>query len=338
MENYDSYENQFYTLLGIAKNRALQNEDPKKVEEGYKNYLSKIKLIREEADKNRLQFLVPVLEWVKEFETEHIEKYLDGDDLKNFRSVKSIIKYPQFKVMGEALGKIILGNRIKCYNSLAKTLEYKNFIEMTPKKTLIFSNYVSVCTNAVAKCRIEGYNPLGVYGEHTKNLDSIVAKFTDPKSNVNPLVATYKSLSTGVQLTVANIMICLDIPFRHYIFDQAVSRVHRLPQDRKVYIFIIKLDTGDEFNITDRDLFILNLSQLRVYLITRNEIPYDIPKQDLSMEKEEEIEEDNKAIDIIKKDIMESIEDELSGIFKSSRNLFNNFIEDIKQKIKLVFK
>ena len=98
------------------------------------------------------------------------------------------------------------------------------------------------------------------------------------------MIATYKSLSTGVPLTAANIIILLDLPFRMYILDQALARAWRIGQDKDVLALIIKLDSGKVFNITDRDHFIINLSEYNVELITGNKIPYNIPKQTLADE------------------------------------------------------
>jgi len=292
-ENYEKYEQQFEKLLIKAYENMIRSGMSKtKANSLIKSYKSKVKKIRKYADKRQLNIIPNLILEARELEKE-IENYLPTESRNSFREVKAIIKYPKLKVMGEALGKILLGSRIECYRELARYLNYKELLELTTKKGLIFSNYVSVCNIAYERTKEQGYHPVRVYGDYTTELNKVVKKFNNLKDPSNPLIATYKSLSTGVPLIAANIVICLDLPFRMYIFDQAVARAWRIGQDKNVTVFMIKLDSGKEFNITDRDHFIINMSEYNVELITGNATPYEVPKQPLASELEEEEEEEN---------------------------------------------
>ena len=314
MDNYKQYEQQFYMYMNMVKEKLAKEGKSNIINE----YYGLIKIIHDAADKNHLQFYIEELQRVKEIEKTYIEPNLPSmTDVKIFRNIAPIIKYPQLKVMGEALGRIVLGRRIECYNDLAKHVNYQEVTALTNKKTLIFSNYVSVCINAIDKAKKDGMHPLGIFGQYTKELDSRVAIFKQ-NPNINPLVATYKSLSTGVQLTVANIVLCLDIPFRHYLFDQAISRVHRIPQDKPVIVLLAKLDSDDEYNITDRDMFILKLSEMRVKLITQNKTGYDIPESKLNKKEEE----------VLRSELVSSMVND-----STIPNFIKNVVESIKEKI-----
>ena len=326
ISDYDKYYREFLRIIESIKKIIVKKKILSKtqVEIRFKQYLLTIDEIFKLVEANKFQLAIGLIREASNFETTYIEKYLNGDLLKRFRDIKSIIKYPKLKALGEALGKILLARRIECYTELAKNMDYKEIINSAEKKTVIFSNYIVTCEAAKNKVMKEKYFPVTVYGEFTKNLDESVKKFMDTKSKYNPLIATYKSLSTGVPLIAANTMICLDLPFRMYIFDQSVSRIYRLGQDKRTFVFTVKLDTGDTLNITQRDLYILNISKMRVELITDNEFAYEIPEE--TMESEEEIEEE-----VIENTDSELVTDLVENI---AYNSLTSVVNDVKTKIK----
>lgn len=207
-----------------------------------------------------------IVEAVNVFEKKVIS-FLQGDDKKLFREAKTIVKYPMLKIQGEALGIIVTGARIKCHEELAKAINYEAILNSSLKKTVIFSSYVNVCNQAYEKCREEGFRPIDVFGESSKNLTNNVDKFFKD-SDINPLVATYKSLGVGVPLIIANTVICIDLPFRLYMYDQALSRVWRLGQDEPVTVYLVKLDTGKEKNINGRTAEIMEFFKKEIEDIT----------------------------------------------------------------------
>ena len=332
---YDEYYKQFIKLLELTKTIIVKKKIMSKaeVELKFRQYLLTVEEIFKLAESNKIYQAYGLINEVNDFESTYIEKYLELDALKSFRDLKSIIKYPKLKAMGEALGKILLKRRIECYNELAKNLDYKEIIEGSDKKTVIFSNYVSTCETAASMAIKQKYFPLRVYGELTKDLTPTVQKFMNPNNKYNPLVATYKSLSTGVPLIAANTMICLDLPFRMYIFDQTVSRIFRLGQDKRTFVFIVKLDTGEEVNITQRDLFILNTSKMRVEMITDNEFAYEIPEEltqeEIALQKAQEVSENNPVSDIVNN----IAENTVTSLFNGTMRKIKNIIEGIKIKV-----
>lgn len=195
-----------------------------------------------------------------------IEKYLIPNMKQGWREVKTIIKYPMLKIIGECLGKVVLGARIACHKDIAMTLDYNEIMSTTLKDTIIFSQYIDVCEAAVWKCTKEGYHPVSVYGDDVKNLNREIDRFKN--TDANPLIATFKAAGESIPLTNANIVIMLDLPYRMYIFDQAVSRAWRKGQDSVVKVYIPVLDTGDKKNINQRNFDIISFFNEEVERLT----------------------------------------------------------------------
>jgi len=324
--NMDSYKIEFNNLITQARttmiNKGLLIKD---IDATLKEYRTYVKTIKSYSDKGKLYRIYDIVNKASTIEKEFITKYLDGGFKKHFRHIASIVKYPKFKVLGEALGKILLGSRIECYKGLAENLEYKNLLGITNKKGLVFSNYVSVCDAVITKCRLEGFNPIGVYGEHMENLNSNVKLFNDLSTDVNPIVATYKGLGTGVPLTSANVVILIDTALRSFTLEQAISRSYRIGNNHKVTCIFIKLDTGTEYNITERDLYIVNTSEYNVEMITGNKPIYDIPRQTL--------ESPDDDTDVISEELEEELEEVISTTLLNANLMDTNIIIDYVKKI-----
>lgn len=65
-----------------------------------------------------------------------------------------------------------------------------------------------------------------LYGETNKDLSSIIKLFRDdPK--INPVVATFKSLSAAVLLIMTDTCVMLNSPYRDHVRRQTISRVNR---------------------------------------------------------------------------------------------------------------
>ena len=208
-----------------------------------------------------------IVEAANKYEKTYIIPNLSTSEDKNvFKEAKTIYKYPALKVQGEALANVLGKARIQCHITLAEYLDFTAIINTTKKKTIIFSNYIDVCKATEKICSNLGYNPICVFGEETKNLAANVEKFLN-SPNINPLITTYKSLSTGVPLTAANVIICLDMPFRMYIYEQAVSRAWRLGQDSQVTSYIVEANTTVP-NINSRNIDIITWYKEEVERIT----------------------------------------------------------------------
>ena len=249
LSNMDKYIASYEECLRVAVNNGCE----KTVD--MKRYRRNVETIMKYAKSKQFYLITDVMKETTDMEKE-IEKYLPREMIKVFRDVKTLVKYPLLRIQGECLGRIVLGARINCHRDMADQLDYESLFETTLKDTIIFSNYIEVCKVANKRVTELGYKPVNIYGESTKNLASLVKTFTTDKK-YNPLITTYKALSTGVPLTNANVIIALDLPFRMYLFEQAISRAWRVGQDSQVIVYILSLDTGDEPNINARNFDII---------------------------------------------------------------------------------
>lgn len=258
-KNMDNYVNIYEMCLEEA-NKKLGNKfinNYKAIRdnmlEEFKGGVRSAELSKKMAEVNRLE--------------NEIINVLPSELKKSFKEVKTIYKYPMLKIIGECLGKVILGARIKCHVDIAKNINYTDIIDSTHKDTIIFSNYIEVCEAAKRTVINLKYKPVCVYGTETKLLNQNVELFKTNK-DANPLISTYKALATGVRLTNANVILALDLPFRMYIYTQAISRAWRLGQDTETVVYIPTLDTGDEPNINQRNFDIISFFNKEVEILT----------------------------------------------------------------------
>lgn len=229
-------------------------------------YQNDFELVCEYYVKRQLMFHGDLIKRVNDFEKAIILSGLQGDEKKQFKEAAVCLKYPMLKIRGEVLGIIVLGNRIKCHKEMAKVLDY-SILDSTVAKGIVMTSYIEIADAVVEKLKKQKYNPATIYGDNTKQSSKTISDFIE-KEDINPLVGTYKSVSTGLHLVVANMMILLDLPFRTYMLDQAIARVHRMGQDKQVIVLYTVLDTGEEYNINSRNIDILKWSKEAIEEIT----------------------------------------------------------------------
>ena len=250
--------------------KALHPNQPSNVIKNNKieldKYTAGIEDIKKAYKANNLYSVNDKMKYCKQYEANNIIPYLEKEDKEKFKEAAILIKYPKLKIRGECLGIIYGYKRTQSFIDISKIVPYDDIIESTEKKTVIFTNYVFVVDEIIKTLKTYGYNPIAVYGKHTKDLSNIVKLF-EKQSTLNPLIATYKSLSTAVPLVMADTMILIDPPYRQYILDQTIARIHRIGADSQTRIFHIALDTGEAPNISTRALDIINWSKEQVTAI-----------------------------------------------------------------------
>lgn len=209
----------------------------------------------------------------KKYEFNEISRSLHKQDVKEFRNVCSIIKYLPLKIQGECLGTVVGRLRIDAHVSMCKHIKFRDICQSSKKKTLVFTSFVDVLNEAYKVCEQQDLKPTAVYAKTNNNLNGILKTFAESEM-INPLIATYASLSTAVPMVMADTIIMVNAPFRAYIQEQTISRVHRLGQDSQVQVYQCYLDTGDAPNISSRSLDIMQWSQKQVEEITGVKSPY----------------------------------------------------------------
>jgi len=224
------------------------------------------------------------------YENKVIIPNLPSNMVKDFRNSKSVYKYYYLKVQGEALGRILGKQREQCNVDIVRnTTKMKlswgsgsnketedevsifDLIDSSEKKTIIFTSYVAVVDEMFSFLEENGYKPMKVYADTNKNLSEIIKSF-EKDEDINPLIATFDSLSTAVPLIMANTVILMNSPFRAHEYDQTVSRVDRLGQTEIVRVVNVFLDTGKESNISTRSNDIIKWSREQVAAIMNMEV------------------------------------------------------------------
>lgn len=271
---YNLHENRFLedykNILGVYESRLKD-----------RNELLKLSVYKKEALKIRetkqLGTVKEIIVRCNEFEKKTIVPSLPSGLKEKFRDASSVYKYVRLKIQGEALGRILGTEREMCNVDILKNinnskifcdeLDYngedyslQDIFAASKSKVIFFTDYVEVIIEAKEAFEKLGFKPAVVYGDTNKDLNSILQGVEkDPK--INPIVATYKSLSTAVPLTMCSTAVFLNVPYRDYIYTQATARLDRLGQKNELFFYHVYLDTGDEPNISTRSKDIMMFSK-----------------------------------------------------------------------------
>lgn len=262
-------DQQFFDECQKLHKTTLRSQPQK---EAYKQYRANLRRVIDVGD---IRQVSDEIRACNQYELQVLIPSLPQDRRHAFKDVRSVIKYVQLKIQGEALGRVLGRKRIECHVKLVPHVDFKGVLESTEKKTVVFTSFVEVVETAVTHLQREGFVPLSVYGKTNRELNQTITQF-DKKEDINPLIATYDSLSTAVPLVMADTMIMLNDPFRAYIQEQAISRIHRLGADTQTIVYRVVLDTGQEPNISTRSADILQWSRDQVEAIMGFSTPFEI--------------------------------------------------------------
>lgn len=282
--------------LEIYENAIRDDSKELKAFELYKSYIKTIQR------SNDIRLLTTETTYCKKYEFYNISSKLPQEKVKEFRNVCSIVKYLALKIQGECLGNVVGKRRIEAHRAMCEHVPFAEICDSTTKKTVVFTSFVDVLEDANNACKKQGLNPILVYGKTNNNLNGMIKTFETDK-RINPLIATYDSLSTAVPLIMADTMIMLNAPFRAYIQEQAISRIHRLNQDTQTRVIQCYLDTGNQSNISSRSLDIMTWSQQQVEMITGVKSPYTIEDNDGDVKVSAESLDETLTVLISKEDI-----------------------------------
>lgn len=292
-KNAKQYEHDFFN--GIETYRGLVTRgrgDTNAFRAGLEDYLVKAKTLHEgyiPTDPKHKQYVLDC----NYYEDKVIIPTLPNDVKKVFRKAKSVYKYVDLTIMGEALGNILGKSRSKCNADIVKQLvtdakvitedgetyqsNLPDIIRNAQAKTIIFTDYVEVVKETEYQLKLNGFTPISIFGETTTgNGLALQTKVFKENPEINPLITTFKTLSEAVPLTEANRVIFLNLPFRSGTYEQAVKRANRIGQTLDVDLFEVTLDTGEEPNISTRNEDILKWSEEQVALILGKKVDDEV--------------------------------------------------------------
>lgn len=294
LEHYTNHMDEYMETYTRLRNKATEKAIRKGIitEEDLHEYIDKVELIMRLYVEGGLADIPKIIREVNAFERLAIDPFNKGQDLHDFRNVATIVKYVSWKIQGEILARVVMRTRIDLAIDFAKEMDYKKVLTMTEKKTLFFSAYGEVCETAYHA--ISKHTGCGrIYWDYVPDISKTVKAFHKDK-NMQALVATYKSVSAGVPITAANLTVFFDLPFKTYVYGQAIARTHRLGQDKPCLFLQLLLDTGEKDNINSRNVDIIQLSKDMVEVITQKEVNLEFKKiggdDDTEVSTEDEIE------------------------------------------------
>lgn len=197
--------------------------------------------------------------WANEYEKNELAPRLPKDLRDKFMEYKSKVKYLTLVIQGEVLGYL---DRLRARMTIdvLKAVNIKKIMSRALKKVIFATTYVDVVHYLDKKCFDLGLNPICVYGETSSKSTELLNKFRkDGKSRV--LIATMQTLSTGVTLTEANVVVFCNLPWRESDREQMAHRIYRIGQDTECEILTLRLDTAATPNLSDRTSDILSWSK-----------------------------------------------------------------------------
>jgi SNF2 family DNA or RNA helicase len=196
---------------------------------------------------------------INKYEKEIIIPRLSKENKANFKISTSVIKYVDLKIRGEVIGGLLNRLRSEMFQAMIKYSNIIDMVENAEKKTVCFTTFLDVADITYKHFTDNNWQPLIVTGATSTNVNSILKEFKTNKRK-NPLIATIQTLSTGVTLIEANVVIFLSGVWRSVDHAQASDRVHRIGQDTPVFIYNFILKTTEPDNLSTRMDSILNWS------------------------------------------------------------------------------
>ena len=192
------------------------------------------------------------LEFFNEFPNKYVLPNITDVTLrKEFELVKSKFIYMKNSAMGKALGEILPKRRTEMYIALYE--ENKNlFIDKiinNPRKTVIFSMMLDVVKYISDDLTKNGVKNVKIVGGTGNRMD-LIQEFKN-SDDINVLLATSQTLSTGVTLTEANQMFFFGTPWRDADYQQCQDRIYRIGQQSDVTIYNVLLQT-EKGNLSTR--------------------------------------------------------------------------------------
>lgn len=281
-KDMSTYRDMFDACLN-AYYATLRTREQKKE---YNTYIDLVKGMRKTSARGQRPDLQQ-LAWAKRYEDTKLVPALSNDLKKQFRKSRSVVKALVMKVQGEALGNILDKRRTECITELALHANIPEIINDAITKTIVFATRVKPVMTLADALEKRGYEPVRVYADTNKDLTKLITDFTNIPE-LNPICATFNSLSTAVPVIAANTIVMLDVPPRQFMYDQAVARANRLGQKHQVYVIEIYLDTGNEPNISTRLDEIISWSRDQVAALMGDDF-VDVSDDDFTKESYEAI-------------------------------------------------
>ncbi|WP_158056530.1 DEAD/DEAH box helicase [Halorussus halophilus] len=192
-------------------------------------------------------------------------------------------------------------------------------------RVIVFTQFRATQRELLETLAEEGYTTHAFHGGHSSDeKEEIVERFEDEGG---VLVST-DAMNEGRNLQFCNVMVNYDLPWNPMKVEQRIGRIHRIGQDREVYVFNIALkDTIEEY-VLERlyhkiDLFQQSVGELSEILTrleeTGRNFEDDVFERLVEADSEVELENDFDAMAVDlqeQRDLADKLEDFNAGVFE----------------------
>lgn len=198
---------------------------------------------------------------------------LTMEDRKEIERLSKAYIHIRNVAMGKAIGKVLPKAKANCYNDIFDNNidDIIKLIKNNTKKTIIFTAFLPVAHHIYDKLIGRGIGTVQIVGDTNRNERMNLISHFRENDEIDVLVATTQTVSTGVTLVEANQILFFGTPYRNADFEQACDRIHRIGQTSEVFIRKVLLRSSKK-NVTDRIDDILGLSETMVNSIINEDV------------------------------------------------------------------
>jgi SNF2 family DNA or RNA helicase len=192
-------------------------------------------------------------------------------------------------------------------------------------RVIIFTQFRATQQQLLETLDGKGYTTHAFHGGHSSNEKEEIVERFEEEGGV--LVST-DAMNEGRNLQFCNVMVNFDLPWNPMKVEQRIGRIHRIGQDREVYVFNIALEDTIEEYVLERlyhkiDLFQQSVGELSEILTRLEETGRNFEDEvferlvEAGSEVELENDLDAMAVDLQEqRDLADKIEDFNSGVFE----------------------
>jgi SNF2 family DNA or RNA helicase len=201
--------------------------------------------------------------------------------------------------------------------------EARNRVEMG--RVIVFTQFRATQRELLTSLADEGYTVHAFHGGHSSDeKEAIVERFEDEGG---VLVST-DAMNEGRNLQFCNVMVNYDLPWNPMKVEQRIGRIHRIGQEREVYVFNIALEDTIEEYVLERlyhkiDLFQQSVGELSEILTrletTGHNFEDEVFERLVTAGSKVELENDFDAMAVNleeQHDLANKVEDFNSGVFE----------------------
>ncbi|WP_407045759.1 DEAD/DEAH box helicase [Haloarcula laminariae] len=192
-------------------------------------------------------------------------------------------------------------------------------------RVIVFTQFRATQQKLIETLAEEGYTTHSFHGGHSSDEKEEIVERFEEEGGV--LVST-DAMNEGRNLQFCNVMVNYDLPWNPMKVEQRIGRIHRIGQEREVYVFNIALEDTIEEYVLERlyhkiDLFQQSVGELSEILTrleeTGRNFEDEVFERLVSADSEVELENDFDAMAIDlqeQRDLADKLEDFNKGVFE----------------------